>query len=146
MVTVRAVYESGAIRITEPAIVDGFKAKLAPGELLAVTFRKWSDDRSLQQNRFFHALVGRFAAAHGEAAAKAKLDFKHAHGIWVTPAEAEKDPPDWPGAMHRYDGKVLYFKSTAAYSVSEMTGLIQSVIAECYDAQVDVEDVIGEYR
>jgi hypothetical protein len=133
-------------RSEEAQKIADFKASLPEGTRVEITFAKWDATRSDQANRFFHAINGKYARANGVLAEKCKIDLKYAHGVWVLAEEAMKDPPAWNGRFVEYHTECVFFKTTAEYTVKEFSTLIEGAISECYDSQIDISDVVREYR
>lgn len=148
MIKVQATRTAKGIepRPEEAQKINDFKASLPEGTRVEITFAKWDANRSDHANRFFHAINGRYAKANGIKAEDCKIDLKHEYGIWVTLDEAAKESPPWNGRLVVYHGEKLIFKTTAEYNVKEFSRLIEGAINECYDSQVDISDVVREYR
>jgi len=146
MIRVKAIVEDRGIRPLDTLAIDKFKKSLAIGDRVEITFEKWLGDRSSQANRFFHAINGRFAAANGIVEEDCNIDFKFTFGIWLPVDEVMKNPPPWNGRLVDYRGNILFFKTTAEYGVKEFSRLIEGAISECFDSQVDIADIVQEYR
>jgi hypothetical protein len=144
MISVRATLEQNRVKILEPEKIAEWSKSLPAGIALEVTFRKWEDGRSLRANALFHELVGRYSKALGMAFDQVKTDFKKHYGIWVTAEEALKDQPAWSGRFIEYYGELLYFKTTAEYTVKEFNELTKGALAECYDNGVKIDDIMKE--
>jgi len=144
MVSVEAVLESDRIKIIEPEKVTEFRKTLPVGTRLEVTFRRWEDGRSLRANALFHALVGRYAKENGESTKRVKLDFKHEYGVWATFEQVMTDAPPYRGELVPYHGDLLFFKTTADYTVREFHELMKGALAECHDSGVYIDDIIKE--
>lgn len=144
MIAVRATLLEGKVKLIEPEKVAAWAKSQPPGIELEITIRKWEDGRSLRANALFHELVGRYSKAQGMAFDQVKADFKKHYGIWVTAEQALKDQPVWNGKFFEYYGELLYFKTTAEYTVKEFNELTKGALAECFDSGVQIDDIMRE--
>ena len=144
MIAVRATLLEGKVKLIEPEKVAAWAKSQPPGIELEVTFRKWADGRSLRANALFHELVGRYSKALGQNFSQVKYDFKHNYGIFLTAEQAIADAPPWNGRFVDYYGTLLFFKSTADFTIREFNELTKGALSMCFDNSVNIADIERE--
>lgn len=140
-----ATIRQGRIEHEEPSEFAAYKQIVKEGERLRVIVEPYPEHRTDRAVNLFHALRDRYAAQCGIDRVKAKIDFKLAHGPRL-PIQ-HNFSCDRPGQVVELpNGEFMFLVSLNAYTLEEMHTLIQGTIRECIDAQVDIEDLIQEYR
>lgn len=107
--------------------------------------------RTRGQQGLLHKLIQRYANELGYDMAHAKMEFKIGHGGYIELGELrDKGIPQERGQLvdlHAYwpsypIGSVAFVYSEASYSSEYEAGFIQFVQKRCFDADVDIEDLL----
>lgn len=104
------------------------------------------EPRTIPSSRLLHALIRAYATQQGLSAPTVKLMMKYRHGVWL-PYPFDGDPPSWRGQfLNVYPGgareEIVYLKSESEYTKGEESALVDGVIADCYESQVDIDDIM----
>ncbi len=104
--------------------------------------------RSAAQSRAFHAMCGAFGRQMGQGAEDVKILFKYLHSDWVSMADIMRgERPEWPGSFVKVfprtsSERIIFSRSEASLSTREEKDLIDGAIAECHDADVDIDRIL----
>lgn len=142
----------GKLTPTAPGLLDEWLSKMDDGTEVLSELRVVGADRSLNQNAFFHKLVDRYAQTIGESRTYCKDELCIQWGVAVEidmsdgfdVANRFMEPPPWPGHLTMIWGRYFIRKSTSAYTVKEMTALIDGTIRAIIAAGGEVGDLEQE--
>jgi len=151
--TIKAIYDGARIVPVDAHALDGFKARLKPGQPVAVTVARWGEARSNQQQRLLHALIGRYARGNFLAMPVVKMTWKVDLGWWL-PADkiltGDLDMPKWPGqwvdlhelypSLHA-PHTIAFVRSEASYTKLMEQSFIDYALECCAGSGVDIEDI-----
>ncbi len=143
-ISCRAVFQGGQVHNLECAKLAPLRAAHEEGDELTVTFSDEKPDWNERQSRLFHALVRAYSIATAEGFDEVKIKFKLAHGPRRI-FNGTFDPPPWAaGAFVQGVGVgTVYLKSITCYTHDEWRALLEGTLQDCYDAQVEMDAVIG---
>ena len=144
MEIVKCIIKSGMLNPLEPERVKDFCSLYKDGTHIEMKLAEWESGRSENSSRYFHKLRDRYAGAMGYARAWAKAELKYAWGDSVEYSD-DFEPPKWAGEFVQFYDKMVFMKSTAAYTKAQMGLLIEGTIKMCNDNGVDIDDLIEEY-
>ena len=144
MEIVKCIIKNKALIPLEPEKIQDFCALYSDGTHIEMKLAEWESGRSENASRYFHKLRDRYASEMGYARAWAKAELKYAWGDSIEYSD-DFEPPKWAGEFVQFYDKMVFMKSTAAYTKAQMGLLIEGTIKMCNDNGVDIDDLIEEY-
>lgn len=139
------IFTGGKLIPEDKESFDAYKKQLSEADRLRLTLEPYSEKRSEKAFRLFHELRDRYSTECNVDKEAAKIAFKLAHGV-VVPIQHNFACEREGQVVELPSGKFVFLVSTNAYTVEEMNRLVKGTIAECLDAQVDIDDLIQEWR
>jgi hypothetical protein len=146
MLSLKYRYQDKKFSPYEPQVMEQFKAGLTDGTDYRLTFESWEEKRGESQSALFHKLRDKYADEAGLNKEEAKADLKIRHGVSLSWDGVFAKRPKWPGAFVELWGEIRFLKSTAAYTTSELTALIDGTVRDLSELGVSVEDIMGGTR
>jgi len=144
MTIVKCIIKNKALNPLEPTQVQDFCSVYKDGTYVEMKLAEWESGRSENASRYFHKLRDRYATAMGYSRDYGKIELKYLWGEWL-PYDQSFEPPDWLGEFVEIYNKIVFLKSTTAYTKKEMGILIEGTIKACIDNGIQIDDLIQEY-
>lgn len=144
MEIVKCIIKNKTLHPLESVKIRDFCSVHKEGTYIEMKLSEWESGRSENASRYFHKLRDRYAVGLLYEREYAKVELKYKYGDWIEYNEGF-EPPEWPGEFVEIYGKIIFMKSTTAYTNKEMGILIEGTVAACIDNGIRIDDLIAEY-